>query len=111
MTAQPPEKNNWVAKLKSRWQISSNWQLVIILIVFAITGSTTAYVTKPIYTWLGIGSETSFLLKVVAFFVVMMPVYQVLLLLVGSVAGQFRFFWNFEKKMWSRWFKSNKNFK
>ena len=34
-------------KLKDKWEIKSNFQLVIILIVFAITGSTSAAISGP----------------------------------------------------------------
>jgi hypothetical protein len=35
-------------ELKKRWKIESNFQLVIIFIVFAITGSTSAWLSKPV---------------------------------------------------------------
>ncbi len=41
-------KNIIMKKLKERWNVSSNWQLTIIFIVFAITGSTAAYLSKPV---------------------------------------------------------------
>jgi len=41
-------------KLKQRWGLKSNFQVVIILVVFAITGSTAAFISKPILTYLGI---------------------------------------------------------
>ena len=33
-------------KLKKRWNIESNTQVLVILVVFAVTGSTTVYVKK-----------------------------------------------------------------
>ncbi|WP_130735024.1 DUF6787 family protein [Flavobacterium sp. J27] len=87
-------------KLKQRWNITSNWQLVIIFIVFAITGSTAAYISKPITNTLGITKESMSLwlywpLRLVLIF----PLYQILLVLIGALFGQFKFFWEFEKKM------------
>ena len=41
-------------KLKKRWGVDSNFQAVIILIVFAITGSTSAIIAKPILSFIGI---------------------------------------------------------
>jgi hypothetical protein len=35
-------------ELKKRWKITSNFQLAIIFIVFAITGSTSAWLSKPV---------------------------------------------------------------
>ena len=43
--------------LKQRWGLTSNWQLAVIFVVFAITGSASAYLSKPFCTWLGIGKE------------------------------------------------------
>ncbi len=87
-------------KLKQRWNINSNWQLLIIFIVFAITGSTAAYVSKPITNALGITKENmSLWLYWPARLLLIFPLYQVLLVLIGTLFGQFTFFWEFEKKM------------
>jgi len=95
-------------KLKQRWGITSNFQLIIILIVFAITGSSSVYVAKPFLefinlnrdsfpeTWLG--GTLYWTLRILLIF----PFYQVLLVLFGWIFGQFKFFWDFEKKMLSR---------
>lgn len=39
-------------KLKERWNITSNFQLVIIFIVFGITGTTASMIASPITEWL-----------------------------------------------------------
>ncbi|NHN24637.1 diacylglyceryl transferase [Flavobacterium jejuense] len=87
-------------KLKQRWNITSNWQLIIILIVFAITGSTAAYLSKPFTSVLGITKENLhwslyWPLRLLLIF----PIYQILLVIIGALFGQFKFFWAFEKKM------------
>ena len=87
-------------KLKERWNIDNNWQIVIIFIVFAITGSTAAYLSKPVTAVLGISKETMSLwiywpLRILLLF----PIYQVMLVIIGALFGQFKFFWEFEKKM------------
>ncbi|MVO10322.1 diacylglyceryl transferase [Flavobacterium sp. TP390] len=87
-------------KLKQRWNITSNWQLLIIFIVFAITGSTAAYISKPITNALGITKENmSLWLYWPVRLLLIFPLYQVLLVLIGTLFGQFQFFWWFEKKM------------
>lgn len=89
-------------RLKEKWGVESNLQLTIIFIVFAITGSTAAYISKPFTNWIGLTSENlgGFYLpiRLIAIF----PLYQVLLVFVGFVFGQFKFFWEFEKKMLHR---------
>lgn len=90
-------------KLKERWGITSNWQIAIIFIVFAITGSTASYIGKPILSFLNITTETLnpffyWVIRILLLFVV----YQFLLVFFGWIFGQHKFFWNFEKKMLRR---------
>lgn len=86
-------------KLKKRWGVTSNFQLIIIFIVFAITGSASAFLTKPLTDWVGITRENLggwyLPLRLIAIF----PIYQVTLIVIGTLFGQFKFFWWFEKKM------------
>jgi hypothetical protein len=37
-----------MSNFKKRWNITSNWQVFVILVVFAITGSSAALLSKPI---------------------------------------------------------------
>ena len=85
---------------KKRWNITSNWQLVVIFIVFAVTGSSAAYLSKPILDWVGISSESvSLWIYYPLYIILIFPVYQLLLVFFGFIFGQFTFFWAFEKKM------------
>ncbi|MBZ9778664.1 diacylglyceryl transferase [Psychroflexus sp. CAK8W] len=95
-------------KLKERWGIQSNFQLVIIFIVFAITGSSAAYLAKPVLNFIGLSREVfpehffgGFLYYSIRILFIF-PIYQVLLVVIGTLFGQNKFFWNFEKKMLSR---------
>lgn len=89
-------------KLKKRWKINSNLQLIIILIVFSITGSLSLYVRKWVFYLLGINAETSLWIKVPLYVIIIIPAYQILFLLIGTLLGQFKFAWEFEKKVISR---------
>lgn len=85
---------------RSRWGITSNFQAVVIFVVFAITGSTSAYLSKPILAWLGIAKgEISGWIYYTLYIILIFPVYQILLVSIGFLFGQFRFFWAFEKKL------------
>ena len=86
-------------KLKERWKIKSNYQLTIIFIVFAITGSSSAWLSNPFCIWLGITKEDLGFWFTLVRLILIFPIYQVLLVVIGSLFGQFTFFWNFEKKM------------
>lgn len=89
-------------KLKNRWQIKNNYQLILILITFSVTGSLSIMVRRPIFEYLGIDATTSLWVKIPMSILIITPSYQVLLIIVGSILGQFKFFWAFEKKMLSR---------
>ncbi len=90
-------------KLKARWGLKTNWDVVAVLIVFAINGSFSAWVAKPVTAFLGLSAETMnpwiyYPLRILLIF----PIYQTTLPIVGWLFGQFRFFWEFEKKFLSR---------
>ena len=90
-------------KLKKRWGIKSNFQIFLILVVFAINGSFAAWVAKPITNVIGLSQETlhPFIFWPIRILLIF-PIYQLTLPIVGLVFGQFKFFWNFEKKFLSR---------
>jgi hypothetical protein len=89
-----------MSNFKQRWNITSNWQVFVILVVFAITGSTSALLSKPILEFIGIEKGTvSGWIYYPLYIILIFPVYQVLLVTFGFIFGQFKFFWAFEKKM------------
>lgn len=89
-----------MASFKERWNIKSNWQVFVILVVFAFTGSTSAYLSKPVLALIGITKETlSAWIYYPLYIILIFPIYQVLLVAYGFIFGQFTFFWAFEKKM------------
>lgn len=90
-------------KLKERWSIESNFQLVVILIVFSITGSAATKLAGPITDFIGIdANQTSGFIYWPVRILLIFPIYQVLLVVFGWLFGQFQFFWAFEKKMLQR---------
>jgi hypothetical protein len=89
-------------KLKKRWNIKSNFQVAVIFVVFAITGSSTIYVKRVFYEIIGITPETQLWIKVLLYLPVILIIYNVLLLFIGFMFGQFQFFLNFEKKFFAR---------
>ena len=83
--------------------ITSNYQLVIILIVFSVTGSIAVWIAKPILDFIGLDK---FAVSPWIFWpiriAIIFPTYQILIVIIGALFGQFTFFWNFEKKMLAR---------
>jgi hypothetical protein len=89
-------------KLKKKWNIKSNVQLILILVIFSVTGSASLLVRKAVFSWIGITGDTSLWIKVPLYVLIIFPAYQILFLLIGALFGQFRFVWEFEKKFFSR---------
>ncbi len=95
-------RNYMFKRLQQKWKLSG-WQLFLVLCVFAITGTATAYLSKTITSLLGMDASGSWLWKLLLRLAVLLFGYQVIILIVAFFFGQFRFFWNYEKKIW-RWF-------
>lgn len=96
-------------KLKKRWGISSTGQVLLILLVFSITGSSALFVARPLMEYLGItrlNFTSDFLWGGISYYalriLIVFPTYQILLVCYGWLFGQFEFFWNFEKNMLAR---------
>lgn len=89
-----------MSNLKQRWGIKSNWQMAVIFIVFAITGTTASFLSKPILALLGITKDNLHpVLYWTLYILIILPVYKVLLVLIGTIFGQHTFFKNFVYKM------------
>jgi len=90
-------------KLANKWQVNYRWELIAIFLVFAVTGSTSAKISGPIIELLNLKEliSNSFLFWTLRILIIF-PIYQILLVIVGWIFGQFKFFWAFEKKMLSR---------
>jgi hypothetical protein len=93
---------NWLSRLQTRWGLPTLNQTILVLIVFACTGFTVLFLKKPIFWVLGIDKVLTGWLGTIIYLVVILPLYQIILLVYGFIFGQFRFFWEFEKKMFRR---------
>ncbi|SFN68356.1 hypothetical protein SAMN04487989_102415 [Bizionia echini] len=90
-------------KLENRWEVTYRWEIIRIFIVFAVTGSSSLFIGRPIIAFLGITKENlNPLLYWVLFIIIGLIFYQILLISFGWLFGQFHFFWEFEKKMLKR---------
>lgn len=90
-------------KLENKWKVAHKWEMIAIFIVFAITGSLAGKLAGPFTEWIGLGRDdvNGFVYWFARIFLIF-PIYQVILIVVGWLFGQYKFFWGFEKKMLSR---------
>jgi len=96
------KQKNFIERLKQRWGITSSFQVMIILVVFACTGFSVLYAEELIFEWLNIPPDKSWWVGLLLFLFITLPLYNILLLIWGFIFGQFRFFWNFEKRFFGR---------
>ncbi|MDB5209021.1 MAG: diacylglyceryl transferase [Flavisolibacter sp.] len=87
--------------LMKRWKVTQK-DLFVILLVFAITGFSTAYISKAVTGWVGLTDSTHWIWKLLLRLAVLIFGYQAILLMVAFLLGQFSFFWQYEKKLLTR---------
>lgn len=94
---------SWTQRLKERWKLKSAFHVFIVLLVFACTGFTILFLKRPVFYYLfpdGIIPQGA----TIAYYILILPVYNVVLLFYGFLFGQFPFFWDFEKRFFGRIF-------
>ncbi|WP_452224535.1 DUF6787 family protein [Lacinutrix chionoecetis] len=90
-------------KLENKWVVKQRWEIIRIFIVFAITGSSSLFIGKPIIKFLGITKENlNIFVYWLLYIIIGLIFYQILLVAFGYLFGQGKFFWEFEKKMLRR---------
>ena len=98
--------SGWFQKLQRRWGVSSA-RVIIILIVFALTGFTIMFLKRPVVAFF-IGDGEQSLIFSILYYLLILPIYNIFLLIYGFLLGQFEFFWDFEKRFFKRIFRRNK---
>jgi hypothetical protein len=93
-------------KLKIKWNIESDKRMVWIFIIFAITGSSIAFVRRPITMSLFEKSTYAELIwyELIITIVIVYFMYQILLFTIGSLLGEHQFVKWFVLKMNKRMF-------
>ena len=90
-------------KIRRIFRVDSNYQLLIVNVVFAITGSLALYSAGYLLDLMDLNdTNMNQVLYWTLRIVLILPVYQILLILVGSLFGEFEYFWEMEKKIINR---------
>ena len=100
----------WLEKLRQRWNLTSYRQVALVLAVFICTGCTVLLIKHPILDFL-FGYKSGERSSQIIYYLLILPVYNLLLLAYGFIFGQFYFFWNFEKRFFKRIFSKFRNHK
>jgi hypothetical protein len=97
-----------MARLQRRWGLHDTRQVLVVLLVFACTGISVMYVKRWIYAAAGWAPEDwAWWQRLLGLFFIVLPIYQVLLWMYGTLFGQRAFFEAFLMRMFSRliWWK------
>jgi hypothetical protein len=91
---------NFLRSLQNRWKVDSIGKVVLILLVFCLTGTTVVYLKKYVKPYLGDEWYIDFI-----YYILILPFYNIILLVYGFLLGQGLYFLDFEKRFFSRIFK------
>lgn len=72
----------------------------MVLVVFACTGFTILFIKNPILDFFGV--EKGGFVNTTLYLLLVLPLYQIFLLIYGFIFGQFAFFWEKEKQIAQR---------
>ncbi|UXP31085.1 prolipoprotein diacylglyceryl transferase [Reichenbachiella agarivorans] len=92
---------SFLNRLQDRWKLKSIRQVIVVLIVFACTGFSVMFLKKPIMGFILTSDEYQVVFTVL-YYILILPIYFVILLFYGFLFGQFNFFWTFVKRTWYR---------
>ncbi|MBK9060524.1 MAG: prolipoprotein diacylglyceryl transferase [Flavobacteriales bacterium] len=93
----------WLNRLGAHWGVSAG-RAVIILTVFASTGFTVMFLKRPVVAFFTQEEGGTPMLFSILYYILILPFYNVILLIYGALLGQFAFFWAFEKRFFNRIF-------
>tara|TARA_B100001750_G_scaffold181852_1_gene150475 strand:+ start:1579 stop:1875 length:297 start_codon:yes stop_codon:yes gene_type:complete len=93
--------NKTMKKIRRFFKVESNARLFLIFVIFSITGSLSVVVADILFSkWFNF-TDHNFIywcLRIIAIF----PIYQILLIFVGAIFGEFKYFWEIEKRILRR---------
>ncbi|MEZ4806399.1 MAG: DUF6787 family protein [Flavobacteriales bacterium] len=94
--------DGWMERLAARWGVGVG-RVLLILLVFACTGFTVLFLKRPVVAYFA-GEGPQPIAFTILYYVLILPVYNLFLLVYGALFGQFKFFWAFEKRFFRRLF-------
>ncbi len=101
-----PIRSGWMQRLGKRWGVSTG-RVLLILLVFACTGTTVMLLKHPVVSLFTEHGEQPLLFSIL-YYILILPIYNLILLIYGALFGQFKFFWAFEQRFFRRIFGKKK---
>ena len=92
----PTGKQGWMQRLGTRWGVGPGRVIVC-------TGFTVLFLKRPVVAYFA-GDGDQPVLFTITYYILILPIYNIFLLIYGALFGQFKFFWAFEKRFFGRLF-------
>ena len=92
-----------IQNLISKFNAKSKVHLFVIFLIFGLSGSLSLWVSSPIMSALELKSIFNNDVLYVFFRVlIIIPIYQLILIIIATLFGEFEYFWKFKKKILKR---------
>jgi len=96
------KSEKWHDRLAHKWGLASKWQFWLIFLAFALSGSTSASISTYILLSLHASGEWAPWQLIVVKILLLLVIYPPVLILIGSLLGQYKFFSSFLLKRYIR---------
>ena len=92
-----------IQNLIKKFNAKSKVHLFIIFLVFGLSGSFSLWVSSPIMSVLDLKNIlNNDYLYIIIRIMIIIPIYQLILIVIASIFGEFKYFWRFEKNFLKR---------
>ena len=92
-----------IQNLINKFNAKSKLHLLVIFLVFGLSGTFSLWVSSPILLALDLENIlNNYPLYIFFRVLIIIPIYQLILILIATLFGEFEYFWKFEKKFFKR---------
>ena len=92
-----------IQNLIKKFKAKSKVHLLVIFIIFGLSGSFSLWISSPIMSALDLKNMlNNYPLYIFLRFLIIIPIYQLILIVIATIFGEFNYFWRFEKQFLKR---------
>ena len=92
-----------IQNLIKKFKAKSKVHLLVIFIIFGLSGSFSLWISSPIMSALDLKNMlNNYPLYIFLRFLFIIPIYQLILIVIATIFGEFNYFWRFEKQFLKR---------
>ena len=92
-----------IQNLIKKFNAKSKVHLLVIFFVFGLSGSFSLWISSPIMAALDLKNIlNNYPIYIFLRVLIIIPIYQLILIVIASIFGEFQYFWKFEKQILKR---------